>query len=381
MIGKTNRYTGMFFCLLWVLLQPLDAAAVPKPPNLKSSAYLLQDFNSGEILASANPDERVEPASITKMMTAYLVFGEIKSNHVGVDDQVLVSKKAWKQRGSKMFIEVNKRVKVGDLLKGLIIQSGNDAAVALAEHVAGSEEVFVNMMNAKAKALGMSNTHYVNSTGWPVKNHYTTASDMAILSKHIIREFPEFYKLHSRKEFTYNKIKQYNRNRLLWRDEAVDGIKTGHTDSAGYCLVSSAQREDMRLIAVVFGAKSKSARIDESQSLLNYGFRFFETHKLYKANQSLQSVRVWKGQKNAIDLGLVNDLYVTIARGKHESLNTEVVFNQPIIAPVEKGTEYGQLKVTLEGNEIVSKSIFALEDVKRGGLWRRTVDEVKLWFN
>ena len=323
--------------LLFSSLIYAGVTAIPAPPGIKANAYLLQDFDSGKILASKNIDQKMSPASLTKMMTVHVVSNELGSGRITLDDEVLVSKKAWKMPGSRMFIEVNKKVSVGDLLKGVIIQSGNDASVALAEHVSGSEEVFVELMNQYASKLGMSNSHFMNSTGLPDEQHYTTVKDMAILADALIRDVPEIYALHSVKEFTFNKITQQNRNKLLWRDPDVDGIKTGHTEAAGFCLVASAKKENMRLISVVMGSESEGAREKATQSLLGYGFRFYETYKLYGANENITSVKVWKGDTEALVLGLDTDLYVTFPRGQKNQLRTEFNLSEKYIAPVNRG--------------------------------------------
>ena len=268
----------------------LAATPVPKAPAVGAKGYLLEDFHSGQSIAEKNADQPMEPASITKLMTAYVVFTEIRNGSLGLSDKVRISEKAWRTEGSRMFVEVNTQVSVAELLKGMIIQSGNDATVALAEQIAGTEDSFAALMNHHAKELGMTKSNFVNSTGLPHKDHYTTARDIARISRAMIEEFPEYYQWYSEREFTYNEITQYNRNKLLWRDESVDGLKTGHTESAGYCLVTSAERDGMRLISVVLGTKSEEARADATQSLLNYGFRFFETHKLYDADNKLLSL-------------------------------------------------------------------------------------------
>ncbi len=277
---------------------------VPSPPKTAAEAYILIDYNSGKIIASQNADMRVEPASLTKIMTGYVVINELSNGNISLDDMVTISPKAWKMPGSKMFIEVGKKVSVHDLIKGMVIQSGNDASVALAEHIAGSEEVFAELMNKYAESLGMTHTHYMNATGLPNPDHYTTAEDLSILARALINKFPEEYEWYAQKKFTFNGITQYNRNKLLWQDPSVDGLKTGHTESAGYCLVTSAKRDDMRLISVVLGTDSAKQRIQESQKLLNYGFRFFETHKLYQAGQRLNDARIWEGQQDTVGLGL-----------------------------------------------------------------------------
>ncbi|MGD8812556.1 MAG: D-alanyl-D-alanine carboxypeptidase family protein, partial [Thioalkalispiraceae bacterium] len=276
---------------------------VPAPPAIGAEAYLLIDHHSGRVIAEKNPDKRIEPASLTKLMTAYVVFYEMRNGTLDNEEQVKVSKKAWRMGGSRMFIEVGKSIKVEKLIKGMIIQSGNDATVALAEHIAGSEDGFVTLMNRHAQNLGMTNTNFTNSTGWPDENHYTTAHDLAILTRKLIEQFPEHYALYKIKEYTFNNIRQFNRNRLLWRDDRVDGVKTGHTESAGFCLISSAIQDEMRLIAIVLGTNSEQARENDSRKLLNYGFRFYETFPLHASNEALTSMRIWKGEEEQLALG------------------------------------------------------------------------------
>ena len=354
--------------------------AIPAPPGIKASAYLLQDFDSGKILASRNIDQKISPASLTKMMTVHVVANELESGRVTLDDEVLVSKKAWKTPGSRMFIEVNKKVSVGDLLKGVIIQSGNDASVALAEHISGSEDVFAELMNQYATKLGMTNSHFINSTGLPDEQHYTTAKDMAILADALIRNAPEIYALHSVKEFTFNKITQQNRNKLLWRDPDVDGIKTGHTEAAGFCLVASAKKENMRLISVVMGAESEGARAKATQSLLAYGFRFYETQRLYGANENITSVKIWKGDTEELVLGLDADLYVTFPRGQKNQLKTEFNLSEKYIAPVNRGNVLGNLKITLADEDIADAKLIALQSVNEGSVIVRLKDNFLLLF-
>jgi len=368
---------------LGLLAWGMAAATVPTPaaPAVAGTGHLLLDMHSGRVLAESNGDQRLDPASLTKIMTAYAVFRELQEGHIQLADQVLVSEKAWRTEGSRMFIEVGKQVSVENLLKGMIIQSGNDASVALAEHIAGSEETFAALMNGHAKRLGMHATHFVNSTGLPHPEHYTTARDIARVSEATIREFPEFYTWYAIKDFTYNGIKQHNRNKLLWRDETVDGIKTGHTESAGYCLVASAQRDDMRLISVVMGTKSEESRAQETLSLLNYGFRFFETHKLYPGQQALAQVRAWKGQANELPLGLASDLYVTIPRDQYENLSATLIIEPTIIAPIAATTPYGYVKVQLGDEEVARAPLVALREVAEGGIWSNVVDTVLLWFH
>lgn len=363
-------------------LQSLHAQAKPIPsaPELGAESYILVDFDSGRVLAEKDADKRVEPASITKLMTAYLVDKALASGDIRLDDQVTISEKAWRMKGSKMFIEVGKQVSVQELIKGMIIQSGNDATVALAEHVAGSEQAFTEYMNHQAALLGMNNTQFRNSTGWPDSEHYSTARDIAILSRAIIHDFPETYRYYKEKEYTYNDIRQFNRNRLLWRDDSVDGIKTGHTESAGFCLASSAKRDDMRLISVVLGTDSDKARTQDSQTLLNYGFRFFETHRLYQAGESLKSARVWYGDKEQVALGVVNDIYVTIPRGRYKDLDASLAIDTRITAPLASGQELGQLNVKLDGEDVVNQALVAMQAVADGGIVQKLVDRVKLIF-
>lgn len=352
------------------------AAPIPVPgaPSITARGYILQDFQSGAVLAAKNADQRLEPASLTKLMTAYLVFDELRSGKIKMDDKVTISETAWRMEGSRTFVKVGTQVSVEDLLKGMIVQSGNDATVALAEHVAGTETVFATMMNDRAKQLGMSNSHFVNSAGMPAPQHYTTARDLATLTRVLIHEFPQYYKFYSLREFMFNGITQPNRNLLLGRDPTVDGVKTGHTESAGFCLVSSALRDGMRLITVVLGTTSENARANDSQTLLNYGFRFYETHRLYAANQPLSTVRIWKGEAENLALGLSKDLYLTIPRGQYKRLTASMSIYPQIIAPVVKGQAYGTVKVVLEGKEVAKQPLVALQAVQEGGVWRRFVD-------
>jgi len=367
--------------LLVLLFAPLLRADIPMPapPDLDASGYLLSDFHSGRILAAQNADQRLEPASLTKIMTAYVVFNELKQGNLHLNDKVLVSEKAWRTPGSRMFIEVGKRVKVEDLLRGMIIQSGNDACVALAEHIAGSEATFAEVMNNHAQRLGMTNTHFVNSTGLPDEDHYTTPADIAKVSAATIRDFPGFYELYKEKEFFFNDIKQHNRNRLLWRDETVDGIKTGHTESAGYCLAASAKRDNMRLITVVMGTKSEEARAKASLALLNYGFRFYETHELYGDGEVVNQTRIWKGAKDRLSLGVPNGLTVTIPRNQYQNLDAQMSIDPKLMAPISEGTVVGHVIVSLNGEEVSNEPLVALETVEEGGIWQKLKDSVLLW--
>jgi D-alanyl-D-alanine carboxypeptidase (penicillin-binding protein 5/6) len=357
-------------------IPPEIIALAPGVPELEARSYLLFDFQSGEELAGFNPGMRVEPASITKLMTAYLIYQDLGSEKVKLSDEVLISEKAWKMEGSRMFVELNKKIPFEKLLKGMIIQSGNDAAMALVEHVAGSEEVFVQRMNQAAADLGMKDTHYVNATGWPAKDHYTTARDIVKLVKALITEFPDRYKLYSEKEFSYNNIKQQNRNRLLFRDPTVDGLKTGHTESAGYCLVASAKRDTMRLVSVVLGTKSDDARANVSQQLLEYGFRTFETHQLYKAGAVLTNVRVWKGDKTEVPAGTIDDLFVSIPKGRYDKLKGGMQLDKGVDAPIKRGGRLGTVIITDQelGKVVKETPLLALEDVNEGGWWRQMMD-------
>jgi len=359
---------------------PTAAAPVPAAPELKASAWLLRDHDSGHVIAEHGADARVEPASLTKMLTIYVVFAELMAGKISLSDQVLVSKKAWKMPGSRMFIEVDTKVPVDDLVKGVIIQSGNDASVALAEHVAGDEAAFADLMNQYAARIGLSNSHFVNASGLPDPEHYTTARDMASLASALIRDFPEHYPLHSQKEFVFNGITQYNRNKLLWQDSTVDGLKTGHTEAAGYCLVSSALRDGMRLVSVVMGAQSARARARQSRALLSYGYRFFETHRLYEAGKTIHEVRVWKGDRETVSLGLRKDLYVTVPRGQYRSLDPRMEVDAHLEAPLVEGEVRGDLKVAFEGKPLVQRPLMVLQTVSQGSLWQRASDSVRLLF-
>jgi len=391
MLNLKHTFTLITLCFFG-LVQTVSAETMPTPkmptphvipsaPNIAAKAYLVIDFNSGHELANKRADERVEPASLTKIMTGYVVINELANGNMSLDDMVTISKKAWKMPGSKMFIEVGKQVSVRNLMKGMVIQSGNDASVALAEHIAGSEEVFAQLMNKYATKLGMTGTNYMNATGLPHPDHYTTAADLAILTKALITDFPEEYKWYSEKKFTFNNITQYNRNKLLWQDPTVDGLKTGHTESAGYCLVSSAKREETRLIAIVLGATSSKMRIQESQKLLNYGFRFFETHKLYASQQRLNDVKVWEGTRDLIGVGLAKDLHITIPRGQYKNIKIESSVNPEIKAPIEAGQELGTLHITLGDKTIAEKPLVALDAVEEGSFFKKLMDQIKMFIN
>ena len=356
---------------------------IPAPPKIPASSYILMDFNSGKILAKENIHQKLPPASLTKIMTVYVVAAELKKGSISLFDEVTVSKKAYNTLGSRMFIEIGDKVKLEDLLLGVIVQSGNDASVALAEHVSGSEEVFVNLMNQHAFHLGMKNTQFINSTGMPVKDleHTTTAYDLAILAKALIKNYPEIYNLHRIKEFTYGKnppIKQYNRNKLLWRDKSVDGIKTGHTEEAGYCLVASAIRDDMRLISVVMGASGENTRAKASQSNLNYGYRFYETHKLYSSGDTVTDVKVWKADIDSIQLTVEDDFYITIPRGQYDQLEPIIEIDTKVIAPVKQGERRGVLKILLSDENMATAPLSLKTSIPRGNIFNRLKDEVYL---
>jgi D-alanyl-D-alanine carboxypeptidase (penicillin-binding protein 5/6) len=370
-----------FLFILLILFCNLSWAANTSAPEIKASSYLLVDFHSGVELAEKNSDKRIEPASITKLMTAYVLYKELEKGSITINDQVLISKKAWKMEGSRMFVEAGKKVPLNRMLHGLIVQSGNDAAVALAEHVSGNEASFVAKMNEYAKSMGLESTHYENSTGWPAENHYTSAKDIVTLTRAIINEYPEHYKLHSLKEYSYNGIKQYNRNKLLWRDKSVDGVKTGHTESAGYCLVASAKRNDMRLISVVLGAENEKARADYSQELLEYGFRLYETHKLYDKGSVLADARVWKGAKDTVPAGIMDDFYVTVQKGHYKQLKGLMELDKSLDAPIKRGDKVGTA-IIKDGDNIVNEvQLLALDAVDAGGFWTKVTDSVKKLFN
>ena len=356
---------------------PPTPAISPTPPSIAGTAYYVSDFNSGAVIAEKNPDMLVEPASLTKIMTGYVVFNEIKQGRVALEDMVTISSKAWRMPGSRMFIEVDKQVSVDDLIKGMIIQSGNDASVALAEHIARTEEDFAVLMNKYSLELGMTNTHFKNATGLPHAEHLTTAKDLAILAHALIRDFPEYYSLYSEKRFTFNGITQYNRNRLLWQDDTVDGLKTGHTSSAGYCLVTSAKRDNMRIITVVLGTDSANQRIVETQKLLNYAFRFFETHKLFSAGQRLVDSRIWGGERDLLGLGIADELYITVPRGQYPNLKIETALPTVIEAPINEGQTYGAVNVTLEGETLLEHPLVALETIEPGSFFKRAFDQLK----
>lgn len=355
---------------------------IPAPPELSAKAWILVDADTGKVLVENNVNQQLPPASLTKMMTSYIVSADVHSGKIKEDDMVPISVNAWKTGGSRMFVREGTKVRLIDLLRGLIIQSGNDASVALAEYVAGSEDSFADVMNQQAQLLGMSNTHFVNATGWPAEGHLTTAYDLSLLARALIKDYPEHYSIYSEKYFKYNIDKpQPNRNRLLWRDKSVDGIKTGHTESAGYCLVASAKRNDMRLISVVMGTDSEEARARESQKLLAYGFRYYETKKVYAAQQPLkQNVRVWYGAEDYVDLVVPEEVYLTMPRGASKELKTDVDVPEQIDAPLSKGQELGRLIVQYEGDTLLDTPLTADRDVPEAGFFARLWDSIKLFF-
>lgn len=376
---KTAFLTFLFLLLAAGHLQAANAL-IPSAPQVSATAYLVMDADTGKVVLSNKADERFAPASLTKMMTSYIVEYELDKGNIGKDDLVLVSEKAWRTPGSRMFIKEGTQVKLDDLLKGIIIQSGNDASVAVAEHIAGSESAFADLMNQHAKLLGMKNTHFVNATGLPAEGHDSTAEDLAILAKAIIQKFPEHYGIYSEKYFTYNQIRQPNRNKLLWRDHTVDGIKTGHTEAAGYCLVASAKRDGMRLISVVMGTNSEEARAQESQKVLAYAFRYFRTHKLYGSDEILNTAKVWGGLQDHVRLGLNEALAVTIPRGQADQLEATMDVDKVIKAPVIKGQEYGAVRVTLNGEDVVRVPLVAMEDIAEGGILKKIWHTIMLFF-
>lgn len=351
---------------------------VPKPPALSAKSYILIDALSGRVIAEKNPDMRLPPASLTKLMSMYIVSDAIQSERIHLIDKVKVSHKAWATGGSKMFVREGASVPVKDLIEGAIVASGNDATIALAEYLSGSEASFVDQMNETAEILGMRNTHFIDSTGLPSKNHYSTARDMSILSRATILNFPEEYKIYREKWFNWGHIRQPNRNRLLWRDKTVDGIKTGHTDEAGYCLTASAKKNGMRLIAVVMGTRSDEARFTQAQQLLHYGFRYYSTHHLFPSSKEITLQRVWKGKNKSTAYGLEEDLFVTIPRGNYHRLTAKVVLNNPIIAPVQSGQVNGHLEVSYDDKIIANPPLTALKTNPEGGSWRKFSDTVTL---
>ena len=370
-----------FLIAVLVSLFSLSALAQSVPaPALAANAWVLVDHATGQVLAGKDPDARIEPASLTKLMTAYLTFAALKAGTITPDQVVPVSTKAWRMEGSRMFIEPNKPVTVDELIRGVIVQSGNDACVALAETIAGSEEAFAALMNREAQRLGMVNTNFTNSTGLPDPQLYTSANDLARLAAAIVRDFPEYYSLYSLKEFTYNNIKQPNRNRLLYMDPTVDGMKTGHTSSAGYCLVSTAQRSERRLISVVLGAASDTVRAQESLKLLNFGFQFYQTVKLYGGGEALSQFRVWKGKLNELPVGFSEDFVMSLPTSSADKVEATLESRQPLVAPIQKGQQVGMLTLSAEGQTLGRYPVVALEDVPVAGFFGRLWDAIVMFF-
>ena len=383
---RNNPFSTRQVLALLLCLVPLFAASlaqgnmVPRPPQVEATGYILMDAASGQIIVEHNADEQLPPASLTKIMTDYIAAREIAHGNLSMDEEVTISVRAWRMGGSRMFVREGTRVTVEDLIKGIIIQSGNDAAVAIAEHIAGSESAFADLMNQHAQRLGMDNSYFTNATGWPDEAMHTSARDMALLARALIVDYPENYELYREKSFTYNNITQQNRNLLLWRDPSVDGIKTGHTEAAGYCLVSSAERDGMRLIAVVMGTTSEQARARETQKLLTYGFRFFETYEAYEAGETLTPARVWMGKDSEVALGLAEDMILTVPRGSQDRLEASMTVGNDLRAPVEAGQRVGTVTISLDDQVLLEQSLVALNDVERGGIFRRMWHHLVLFF-
>jgi D-alanyl-D-alanine carboxypeptidase (penicillin-binding protein 5/6) len=374
-------FRSLSFLLL--VLTPLFANStilIPEPPKLNATAFLLMDAKTGKVITSYNADNQVPPASLTKMMTSYIATHEIEKGNISESDQAQISIKAWKAEGSRMFIKEGTSVSVSDLLKGIIIQSGNDASIAIAEYVAGSEDSFADLMNRYALELGMENTRFKNATGLPHPEHLTTANDLAILARAIIYEHPDHYQIYSQKSFKYNGIKQDNRNRLIFGEMPVDGLKTGHTEAAGYCLVASAEQNDTRFISVVLGTDSDAARNRESKKLLTYGFRFYETAGLYKASDTVSEQKLWMGQNETVQLGLAQDMLITIPKGSKKDLDAKIDVDAFIKAPVSVGDKLGSLQISLEGRIIAQEDLIALSDESKGGIFKQLIDFIKLFF-
>ncbi|MEO6562045.1 MAG: D-alanyl-D-alanine carboxypeptidase family protein [Nitrosospira sp.] len=379
-----KRLLPLLLCLsaFPVAAQKTQHDVAPQPAlSVAAKSYILTDFQSGQTLASQNVHERVEPASLTKLMTAHVVFSALQQKRITLTQVVPVSERAWRTQGSRMFIEPNRPVTVDELMRGMIVQSGNDACIALAEAVAGSESAFVQMMNKEAGRLGMKNTRFANSTGLPDPEHYTTARDLALLAAAMIRDFPEYYPLYSLREYTYNKITQPNRNRLLWLDPNVDGLKTGHTDAAGYCLITSAKRGDRRLISVVMGTASDNTRTMESQRLLNHGFQFYDTVHLYQKEREVTAIPLWKGAQNKLKTGFGHDVYFSLPKGQADKLKARMEYKQPLIAPINAGQKVGVVKFTLNGKPMAEHPLVALETVGAANFFGRAWDSMQLLFN
>lgn len=381
MIANTLKTTFLGLLAAAALMASAAPLAVPPAPDLAAKSYILMDYLSGTTLAAREPDTRIEPASLTKLMTAYLSFKAIKEGKIKLEQEFTVSEKGWKTEGSRMFLDPKKPAKVSDLIRGMIVQSGNDACVTLSEAIAGSEEVFAQMMNTEAARLGMKSTHFMNSTGLPNAQHYTTARDLAVLSMAIIHDYPEFFPIYSMHEFRYNNITQPNRNLLLYRDPEVDGMKTGHTNSAGYCLIATKTHEGRRVLSVVLGATSEIIRANESAKLLGYGVQFFETPKLFSAKQVISTSRVFKGEAKEVAVGFDQDYYQTLAKGQTAKIKSETVIQEPLIAPLTAGQVVGKVKVSLDGQPLLELPLKALAAVPEAGFFGRTADRIRLWFH
>jgi len=368
------------FLLVFALAAAAGAQSPPPPPVI-GKAWLVADLSSGQLLAAERVDERFEPASLTKLMTAYVVFAALREKKLALDQRLTVSERAWKAGGSRMFIEPRRPVSVDELIRGMVVQSGNDACIALAEAVAGSEAAFAQLMNREAERLGMKNTKFMNASGLPDPQHYSTARDLHLLATALIRDYPaEYAQYYSQKEFRYNNITQANRNRLLWLDPTVDGVKTGYTEAAGYCLVASSKRGERRLLSVLLGSTSEAARAQESQKLLNWGFQFFDAVKLYGANQPVKELEVWKGAAKVLKAGFRSDLAITVPKGQAENLKAELVSHAPLVAPIAQGQRVGTLRVSLEGRPVGEYPLVALETVAAAGILGRAWDTLLLWF-
>ncbi len=378
--SQISKVLRLLFLTVAIVNVAHGASLIPAEPQIAATAYLVIDADTGKIIAAKNENERFAPASLTKMMTAYILEYELNKGNVSTDDLVLISEKAWRTQGSRMFIREGTQVRLGDLMKGIVIQSGNDASVAAAEHIAGSEAAFADLMNQHAKLLGMRNTHFMNATGLPAEGHESSAFDLALLAKAIIQDFPEHYGIYSEKYFTYNKIRQPNRNKLLWRDKTVDGLKTGHTDAAGYCLVASAKRDGMRLISVVLGTSDEEARARESQKLLSYAFRYYRTHQLYKSNVVLNTTKVWSGTQDQLRMGIAESLSVTIPRGQADKLQATMDVDRVVTAPIAQGQELGKVRVTLDGELVTEVPLVAMEAIPEAGLLKRIWHAILLFF-
>lgn len=377
------RYTLMLLLSLLMITSSMSYGAprmIPAAPKIAAKSWLLMDANSGHVIVEHNADDMLPPASLTKLMTAYIAFEQIASGNISPEDNVSISEKAWRKGGSKMYVREGTQVKLIDLMRGIIVQSGNDASIAAAEHIAGSEDAFADLMNQHAKALGMNNTQFQNATGWPAPEHYTTARDLALVARASVFNHPEYYKLYAEKDYTYNDITQPNRNKLLWRDPSVDGMKTGHTQEAGYCLVSSAERDGMRLIAVVMGAKSPNARATESMKLLTYGFRFFETITSFKKGAEVATPQLWMGQQDTVPVTVTEDLYLTIPRGAAADMQATVNIPEQLKAPITANQPLGDLVLTLDGKEVKRAPLVALEPVAEAGFFKRIWQSIVLFF-